>query len=40
MIVNDELEKMWKEVAVACVKVLFHVLFEGDGRNHGTPQSG
>jgi hypothetical protein len=34
MIVNDELERMWKEVVVACFKVLPQHLPEGTEENH------
>jgi hypothetical protein len=37
---NNELERMWKEVVVASFKVLAWHLHEGTEENHEKPQSG
>jgi hypothetical protein len=40
MIVNDELEMMWKEVVMAYCKVLSWHMPGGIEETHKTPQSG
>jgi hypothetical protein len=40
MIVNNELERMWKEVVMSLFEVLYRYLLGGTEENHEKPQSG
>jgi hypothetical protein len=40
LMVNNELERLWKEVVVVCCKVLSQNLRGVTEDNHGKPQSG